>query len=494
VNAWTHRGRIREYVETAAWPIPVAYLAAAGVFGTVLPRLDRAVEDALPAQFGAGAAQALLTAFATGLITVMGFIISMVLAGLTFSGTTVSPRIVREMRRNTRIQHVFGLLLFSVVYAFLVLNRVAPPSDPGYVPDLAVWLVTPLLVLDVIALLILVREIGHALRLVEIIDTVHRRALQVLDRMYPDELGDDNDDVEPLKPRAAPAHTVCNRTASGVVASLDLPLLVHEATRLNTSFELACPIGSYMHRGAPLLHVADRRSDLDEERLQRAVTLADERTIDQDPLYALRLLVDIATRALSQAVNDPTTAVQTLDRIEDLLRLVATRRLDCGIIRDTEGRVRLVVALPGWGDYVAVALTEIRAYGATSIQVLRRLRAILDDLLRDSPPSRHPAVEHQLALLDQTIATCFPDPTERELALVSDRHGLGEPSASRGMRSVRAGRGLNAGGAADAPPSTPLDAIAPPSSVMPRGDRVPHVGADVGSRRSVPDSKIGGRP
>ena len=130
MTTWTHRGRLRKYVETAAWPVPVAYLLAAGVCGLLLPRLDRTIEDAVPAEFGVGAAQALLTAFATGLITVMGFIISVVLAGLTFSGTTVSPRIVREMRRNTRIQHVFGLLLFSVVYAFLVLNRVAPPSDP----------------------------------------------------------------------------------------------------------------------------------------------------------------------------------------------------------------------------------------------------------------------------------------------------------------------------------------------------------------------------
>jgi uncharacterized membrane protein len=254
--------------------------------------------------------------------------------------------------------------------------------------------------------------------------------------MYPDELGDDDGEEDPPSQRAAPARTIRNQTRSGVIASLDLPRLVEEAAHQDTSLTLAHPIGSYVPLGGPLLHVADVRPDLDEQRLRRAVGLADERTIDQDPLYALRLLADIATRALSPAVNDPTTAVQTLDRLEDILRLIAGRRLHPGTIRDSRGRVRLVVPLPEWEDYVMVALTEIRQYGGPSTQVVRRLRAILDDLLRDVPPTRRPPVERQLALLDRTVATCFPDPAERALALVPDRHGLGETSASRGTTSL----------------------------------------------------------
>src|SRR6476660_1813023 len=132
--------------------------------------------------------------------------------------------------------------------------------------------------------------------------------MQVLERMHPGLLGGDNGEADTLSPRAVPARTVRNRTGSGVVAGLDLPRLVEEAARQDTSLALAYPIGSYVPLGGPLIHVADRRPDLDEARLQNAVAMADERTIDQDPLYAVRLLVDIATRALSPAVNDPTTA------------------------------------------------------------------------------------------------------------------------------------------------------------------------------------------
>ena len=432
MNTWTRRGRLRQYIDTAVWPIPTAYLVAAGILGIGVPALDRALGDAVPAEFGVGAAQALLSAFATGLITVMGFIISVVIAGLTFGSTTVTPRIVRELQRNTTIRHVFGLLLLSVVYAFLVLNRVAPPGDPNFVPDLAVWLVTPLLVIDVAGLFLLVREMGHSLRIVEIIDRVHHRAEQVIATMYRDEAEANNDDDHPKTTSVDGAFpvTVYNRDTSGVVTNLDVARLVNEAAHLNTTVELAYPIGSYVPTGQPLLRVANQLSETDDRHLRRAVTLSDERTIDQDPLYALRLLVDIATRALSPAVNDPTTAVQVLDRIETILFLLATRALDRGTIRDREGNVRLVVPLPSWEEFVTVALTEIRQYGATSLQVMRRLRALLYDLLRDAPALRRPALEAQLALLDQTVERCYPDGSERELAFAVDRHGLGEPGAA----------------------------------------------------------------
>jgi uncharacterized membrane protein len=428
-TSWTRRSRIRQFVETAAWPIPAAYLIAACLLGIGMPWLDRRIGGAVPAEFSVGAAQALLTAFATGLITVLGLTISLVIAGVTFSGTSVSPRIVREMQRATTIRHVFGLLLLSIVYAFLVLNRVGPPGDPAYVPDLAVWLVTPLLVCDVVGLLLLVREMGHALRLVEIIDSIHRRARRVIDTIYWEKLGADQDDQQSTGALEAPPYTVRNRGRSGIVASLDVTRIVTESARVDTTLELARSIGSYVPVGEPLFHAADRRPDLDEDCLQRAVTLADERTIDQDPLYALRLLVDIATRALSPAVNDPTTAVQVLDRIADLLRQLAHRRLDRGTIRDAAGDARLVVPLPAWEDYLEAALTEIRQYGGTSAQVVRRLRAVLRDLLADAPHCRGPALERQLVALDRTIAGCFPDAADRELALIADRNGLGEPRA-----------------------------------------------------------------
>ena len=428
MSGWTRHGRRQQYWESAVWPIPLAYLLAGSVLGVAIPALDRALSDKVPATFGVGSSQALLTAFATGLITVMGFIISVVIAGLTFSGTTVTPRMVQEFRRSMTIRHVFGLLLLSVVYAFLVLNRVAPPDNPSYVPDLAVWLVTPLLAMDVIGLLLLVREMGHSLRLVEIIDKIHDRAVEVISSMYTEafelEGTSASDDADGTRSESTKIATTC----SGVVTSLDVRRLCADAAAMDGCIEILRPIGSYVPIGSPILGVKGGSQKIDAEGLVRSVVISDERTIAQDPLYALRLLVDIAARALSPAVNDPTTAVQTLDRIEAILRLLATRRLDHGEIRDENGTVRLTVPLPGWEVFLSVAFTEIRHYGATSVQVVRRTRAVLEDLLEDVPPIRRPGLHTQLDLLDAVVAGTFETPCERELALASDRQGLGDPS------------------------------------------------------------------
>jgi len=428
MSGWTRRGRRRQYWETAVWPIPLAYLLLGGVLGVAIPALDKAIGNVVPAAFGVDSSQALLTAFATGLITVMGFIISVVIAGLTFSGTTVTPRMVQEMRRNMTIRHVFGLLLLSVVYAFLVLNRVAPPSDPTYVPDLAVWLVTPLLALDVIGLLLLVREMGHSLRLVEIIDKIHDRAIDVLRSMYTEGFASEGSPDNIDRDEAIKLTTLITTAKSGVVTSLDVSQLCSDAATVDGYIELLRPIGSYVPFGAPLLRVRHRKPKVHSDKILRAIVIGDERTITQDPLYALRLLVDIAARALSPAVNDPTTAVQTLDRIEAILRMLATRRLDHGDIRDEDGVIRLVVPLPSWQDFLAVAFTEIRQYGATSLQVVRRMRAVLEDLNADVPSPRRSAIREQLELLDAAVARSFETPAERDLAFVADRQGLGDPN------------------------------------------------------------------
>jgi uncharacterized membrane protein len=158
----------------------------------------------------------------------------------------------------------------------------------------------------------------------------------------------------------------------------------------------------------------------------RAIRLERERTFEQDPKYPIRLLVDIAIKALSPAINDPTTAVQTLDQIEDLLRRLAERELDAGRVEDTEGRLRLIIPMPTWEDYLTLAFDEIRLYGATSVQVMRRLRSALADLADVVPDGpRTDAVKRYLDHLDRAIERSPLDPIDRIMARQEDRQGLG---------------------------------------------------------------------
>jgi uncharacterized membrane protein len=131
--------------------------------------------------------------------------------------------------------------------------------------------------------------------------------------------------------------------------------------------------------------------------------IAGERTPEQDPAFGFRQLVDVAERALSPGINDPTTAVQVLDQIHDLLRALATRRFPSSARLDESGRLRLLLPRPSWSHYVHLAFDEIRHYGRDSIQVPRRIREAIDDLLTVAPLHRKAELQEQLHLLGSDV-------------------------------------------------------------------------------------------
>ena len=135
--------------------------------------------------------------------------------------------------------------------------------------------------------------------------------------------------------------------------------------------------------------------------------------------------MDIANKALSPAINDPTTAVLTLDQIDNLLLCLGRRRLDEGIARDRDGKLRVAYGTPDWPDYEALAVSEIRQYGEGSIQIARRLRAVLEHLIGALPEARHPPLRQELALLHAAVARKFPDDEDRKRAGVGDHQGVG---------------------------------------------------------------------
>ena len=145
------------------------------------------------------------------------------------------------------------------------------------------------------------------------------------------------------------------------------------------------------------------RVDVDENALVNCVTLGSERTLEQDPLFAFRILVDIAIKALSAAINDPTTAVLAIDQLHRLLRRAGRRNLRADFINDSAGELRVILRTPNWSDFVHLAFTEIRFYGASNIQIARRLRAMITNLANTLAEARVPALQEQLRLLDRML-------------------------------------------------------------------------------------------
>lgn len=426
---WSQRFRLKAYVGRSLWIIPLGCVLLAVLASIVVPEIDQASEADLTFPYGVGGAIAALSAIAGGMITFTGFVFTILLTNIQFGSSQFSPRLLSPILREKSVKVAFGSFVATFIYALLLLSSVARQSDPEGVPTFSVTFAVLLLLLSVVTFLKLIDQVGHQLRVTSVLSGVADVGRELIDRIYPDPAPSvdrfTGQQAEELAPGAA--RTIRHAGNSRILQAADFEGLVETAREADAVVVLIPAIGDYVRYGTPLFEVFEAGAVIDDSRLFGSVAFGDERAIERDLAYVFRMLVDIAERALSPAVNDPTTAVEALDEIEDLLCRLGTRELAIGRLCDADGHLRVSHRVPGWEDYLSLALTEIRQYGQGSVQVDRRVLAVLETLLGVVGPSRRPAVDEQLRLLTESVQRGFPQP-EQPLAAVADRQGIGSPN------------------------------------------------------------------
>ena len=416
----SRRRRVARRVADSLWVVPVTYVAGALVLGVVLLRWDESDPIELAHAISAASASTALAALGSGMLAFTGFVTSVVLVLVQFGTSEFSPRLVRWLRRDRTLRFALSTFVATFLFALVATAQVGR-GNADFVPSRTLVAALALTMLSIAMFLLLIDRTANGLRVANVAQRVDAMARTVFDTVYGD-VASDARRAPPLREQP-PVQAVRHGGPGAVLVTFDRAALVRLALRADAVIELVPAVGDHVPAGGVLLHVYGGQR-LPERRLRRAVALGDERTLDDDPAFALRVLVDVAIRALSPAVNDPTTAVQMLHRIEDLLRYAASKNLAVGTVTDGAGVARLVYSTPTWDDLVELGLDEIRAFGASQYQIARRLRALLDALLADLPDERHPALVAQRVLLDDAVAQRFPE-DQRHDALVADRQGLG---------------------------------------------------------------------
>lgn len=455
---WTLSFRAREWVDRSWIVIPAVYVVAALVLGKVVPTLDDDGGGPLGLELAPDSARDILGAVASGMIAFTGLVVSVALVVVQFGASQYTPRLVLRFRRDPAVKHALGIFIAPALFALVSLGDVG--DDPGATANFTVGVAVLLLVCAVFAFFLLTARLLDLLRPRRLYSQLTAGCERAIAQVYPRPFAEAGAaggaegaprpaDTEPPAPITA---TIAYDGRDGVLCALDLPRLHELATAAGATLEVPWRVGEYVWRDSALVHVRGEANGgagtLTPRDLQRATIVAEERTLTQDPAFAIRAIVDIAIRALSPAVNDPTTGVQGLDALESLLHRLARRQLGSGRVHDDDGRVRVIYHAPDWDDLVELSLTEIRHYGAGagSHQIARRLRALLLALLDDVPAARRPALERQLELLDGAVAHGFPDPGERALASVADHAGLGAAHRPGGAAAARAAGASGAGG------------------------------------------------
>ncbi len=418
--------RLREAGRGAIWPVPLFALLSGAVLAEVFVTLDAQLAAALPKEplfhSNGDVERTVLATIAAAMLTFLGVVFSISIVALQLASSQFSPRILRTFVRARVTKPTFGSFIATVTFALMVIASFeSGVQGRDFVPAISSLVALAAVFISLGLFIAFVHGMIRLMRITYAIEAVADETRRVIHATFPAQQpvvdGPSADLGRPL------ARLTLTR-GHGVITAIDQHRLVRLARRRDCVLVVLTPVGSHVEPGTPMVEVHGERGP-SPRAIRRCLSLAAERTMLQDPQYGIRMLVDIAVRALSPAVNDPTTAVQVIDRLEDLVRRVGRRPDLDGAVRDRDGRVRVVVPAPGWEGLVHLAFTEIRRCGATSPQVVRRLLATFRDLMAGLPASRHGPLERHRQLLVSAIERAEPDAFERELMLTPDRIGMG---------------------------------------------------------------------
>jgi uncharacterized membrane protein len=374
-------------------------------------------------RFSASGAQSLLETIITMNLSFVVFTFGSLLVAIQVASGQLTPRIIATtLLRDNVVRYTVGLFVFTLLFANSVRSRIEATGD-----ELVLMVAGVLGLLSMAAFLYLIDYAARLLRPISILSRVSENGLAVIAAVYPQPTqGPSLPHIKPQTP-GTPARIVHHAGRSEVILSVNIEMLLAESQKANAVVELLPVVGDFVGTDEPLFALYGNVAGIDENILISSIQFGVERTLEQDPTFAFRIILDIALKALSPAINDPTTAVLAIDQLQRLLRRVGERNLPTDNIADESGKLRVIFRTPNWGDFVNLACTELRRYGADSIQVVRRLRAMIENLIRTLPEDRHAALQAQLALLDHAIEAVYTLPEELALARARDPQGLGGP-------------------------------------------------------------------
>ena len=425
---WLQRYRVRHYLRNSIWIWPLLSMVAAIVVVRLLHWVEE--ETGWESDFHPSTAQAVLATMASSMFTFIVFVCSALLIAVQLASSQLTPRIIAIVFRDPLTKLSLVVFVFAFTFTLAALVRIADS-----VPPLTTRIAAYSCLGSLGVFLYLIDHVGKALRPSGALWAVASLGREVIESVYPKRVAELPSTAQAPSPELdGEPISIIPSDRDGVVLAFDIPGLVSLAQRADCVIELVPQVGDFIAIGDPLFRISQTGPTLPTEALRHSVAVGQERTLEQDPTFAFRIIVDVASKGLSPAINDPTTAVLALDQIHHLLRDVGNRQLNDERVRDAAGRLRLIYRTPDWEDFVQLAVTEIRHFGGPSIQVTRRLRAMLQNLIQTLPEERAVVLRQELELLHRSAERFFTEPEDRALADVSDFQGVGGQARAEAQR------------------------------------------------------------
>ena len=365
-------------IHSSLWFVPALLVLGMVLLAVGLVELDRHVDHVLQARWPrlfateAEGARSMLSAIAGSMATIAGVAFSITMVALALASNQYTSRVLRNFMRDRANQLVLGIFIGVHVYCLFVL-RAMGEQENALVPACAVLGALVLTVLACAAFIYFVHHISSTIQAEDMAEAITRETLQVIDDMFPDEARHDGATPACALPDAAAWQQVPAQKF-GYVQTVDETRLVAFARDHDVVVRMACKPGDFVGIGEPIVWLAASSAPGASmvKALNRAYGFGAFRTIDQDPAFGIRQLVDISLKALSPAINDTTTAVTCLQHIGVILERCVRRHMAARHHYDGD-TLRVLSASPDPVELVGLAFRQITENAEGNTEVLLRI-------------------------------------------------------------------------------------------------------------------------
>lgn len=399
-------------VRSSLWFVPALVIAGLMLLALGLVELDRQVGDTLqrdwPRLFAVGAeeARSLLSAIAGSMATIAGVTFSITMVALTLASTQYTSRVLRNFMRDKGTQTVLGIFTGIFLYCLLVL-RAIDGAPEAFVPASAVLVSVLLSVVAAGAFIFFIHHISSNIQADEMAQAITYETLDMIDKYFPDEAADGGHSHSTPDAPAGPWHPVPARQW-GTIQTVAEHQLLAWACKHDAVVRLEHKPGEFVAMDDTLLSVAMARPP-DQDMiaaLNGAYGVDAFRTLDQDPAFGVRQLVDMALKALSPGINDSTTAQTCLDHIGVILACCARRDLKPRNRRDRDGQLRVISIGIDFAQLAGLAFRQVAESAQGNTAVLLRILDTIATVGRACNGSARRGALLQQADITGEIALC----------------------------------------------------------------------------------------
>lgn len=409
-------------LRSSLWFLPTLIVLGSAAFAVVFIEIDSSfsfeLSNRFPRLFGAGAegSRGMLSSIASSMITVAGVTFSITIVALSQAANQYSSRILRNFMRDRANQAVLGVFLGIFTYCLLVLRAIRGADEGDFVPSLSVFGGLVLALVAIGFLIYFIHHVASSLQASNVIAAAANETVGTIERLFPESLHEKEEDPEDI----AAEHTTLKdkrritiaAPKTGYIQSHDLEAFVHLACAHQLVLRMHAGVGDFAVFDSPIVTVYTD-GPLDEElveNVQDAYSINALRTIEQDPRFGIRQIVDIALKALSPGVNDTTTALICIDYLTAINVRLANKRIARPLVYQ-DGQLRVVAKGPTFEMFVEESFDEIRADAAGKTKVILHLINSIKTIggATDSPARRY-LLSKQISLLqDLTKETIHSD-------------------------------------------------------------------------------------